>query len=710
MNHVLAKSVAADEEHVSTEGLSGTERSLVEQQNSLLDTVKENGDPLCFLIAKTRWLLLELNRTDHAKRVGIARDKQRVLEDPEGHSFCETYSKIYRHWESVGVPEETLKRFLQLLIEREYERRGQIPMMEKDDQEDEEHVQYTIHDVYRIWRYQCGGKKFEHASMAAGKKTRLTNNLLRMRRERTFPSYNEVREIGGVLKRDVEQAEKVWLRDRQEQLQKRGIAVAYARFLALIEVRKVSPLFVESLVSEFNIPRDLARAIATCKPVTFEKIKDVAKQFLNKTEFDEIKQGWVCETETIERETFRTAFTRIRDAAGLNNHLIAEALQIKVPEYRGKSKTGQRSEGFKPSHVVRGTYKDTCFSTLAPAGALVEIVARPDVMCEIEGVQMGEREYLRRLFCLDRVAMHQRKGSAIGAVELRQAREFWGVGTDHLIGIGGLSYRDLLLVEKGTKPVPKRVMDALVRRTITIGQRRATTARKCREALDEERMRKQNANPRSVEEFVEVLAGRVGGQVKVITMNAPNKDEGERAYICLLSFQAIGVRKGKQVLPWPVMKKIVRCCGAEVLPELEQDWFVHYPHQLHSRDGRSIKGPLARGVLTAVGHHIKELNELVPLMSLSPSAIYKPVQQLEKGKFPEWPYISRMLAAIGMGVHDPIYRYLNILHQNRGKVPQSLSVWKREICKRGLDPKEYEYKLGLRDDERQLMTSPRKHA
>lgn len=504
--------------------------------------------------------------------------------------------------------------------------------------------------------------------------------------------------LGRLLKRDVKEAEAIWHRDRQQHLEQRGIATAYARFLRLIEVRKVSPLMMEALHDAFGITHGLARKLANCKPVAFDEVKGIAKNFLNKQEFDDIESTWVYEKEAIEREGFPDAFVRVRDEVGITNNDIVEALQVKPSAYRGKKE--RRPEGFKPSHVVRGTYQYVSFSPLAPAGALVEIIARPDVECTIDDEQMNERRYLRELFMRDRAAHYQRRGSRVAEPELRLTREFWGVEPKLLKGIGGLSGEEILRVEMGDKTASPKIINRLLCRAETLGKARAQAAKQCREAIVEDRTKKANATPRSMEEFVEVLCDRVGGWGKVIQMNLPDPDSDEKAHIGALTFQAIGVGKGKHVPPWPVVEKIVRRCGADVHPELEEDWYEKYPQQLRTGDGKKIKTPLARGIMTAIGHHVAERKDIAAALGMNPQVVTKPILQLSQGIFPEWRFLSRILSGIGMGIDDPIYRYLQILHSKQGDVRSSLIAWRKEIRRRDLDPKEYEYKLGLRPKER----------
>ena len=103
---------------LSDQGLAGPRLRAVRLNNAALEAVREQEDPLCSLLAETRWLTYQLGRKEYGRRVGIDTHAVQNSETTGTRVEHETHSAILRRWTKDEIAAETRRHLLELLILR----------------------------------------------------------------------------------------------------------------------------------------------------------------------------------------------------------------------------------------------------------------------------------------------------------------------------------------------------------------------------------------------------------------------------------------------------------------------------------------------------------------------------------------------------------------------------------------------------------------
>jgi transcriptional regulator with XRE-family HTH domain len=690
---------------ISLDGVTGHERRTVSVNNAIVEAVREQGNPLCTLLAETRWLILRLTRKQFVTKAKV--DYKAVQNSETAGSRPEeaTYAAIHAYWKKRGIAEEVREQLLDLIIRHRYADTAGPDRSGADASEPP--MGHGMVNLYRRWSIKAGRERFEKAS-------KLTyGGLLQRAYVGMIPDWSEVRTLARKLKEDVDTARELWLTEKRRQLMGRGVAAPLAELLLRLETahdgfRHEAPAIRKHLGCTDKTAQKLFRYDIV--PLT--DIEESARAVIPADEWERFAEEWsAAEGAEAERDTFGKAFVRARDARGLGNRQLAMALDIRPPEDRPDAPAdavSARREGFRPSAAIRSTCDLNSFSRVAPAGVLIGLVGRPDHRIGT----VPEPAYLTRLFC-DQLAEWARKsGSDADASPLRIARALWGVELEQLVG-KGRTKKDLLRIEQGrTDSVPA----ALLRKTELLGQARLEEAQSRLEVL------LSRPYPQTVTECVSTLKGYVGGYTGYQKALAGDVDN----HVGMTAEHLQRIENGKEVPALPTLLRMVTAVmGADAdkllregewqtgspedeahqaLTAMREDWFRKYPDFVEAHPHHPWPHPMARFFAVVFGQHAENIARFreAHIPDVHQSVIARNFIDVNAGKSINWTNLSRYLDAVDMRDTDPRRRYAVALHAAEGDVDKALRTWTALLRtgRNAQDPAAFALQLGLTTKER----------
>lgn len=676
-------------DRVSEEGLRWHQLRNVRRNNAVLERVEESGDELAIELARGRWLNRRMGRKEHAKEVGIHYHAQMNVERAGSFPQHESYSRIYRRWAKCDdISEETLERILDLLIRRDYARRGETL-------KENEELEPCVIDLYKRWSYQVGLDRFEDASKKVNDGDPLTYGTLWQRRAtNTVAEFSEVDGLCKQLSMDEEQARDVWTAERWRQLVSRELPEPYIDFLIRLE-RDRGVRLVASSLRQIEATNDIQKCIARTEFVQFETVSRVIDTLYPPDEIEALKELWE-QCQKGQGETFGQAFERIRDQRGLTNRQLSLALDIQPPELRDKKERG-RIEPYRPSHLIRETCDDPQFSSQAPAGVLVELVA-PTTLKKSEN-DLASNRHLHSLFQRRRESVYRSKGGKMDDPEMRILREYWGIEPSELCQYTkGLNAKQLLEAERGRMHITDSVRQKLMKAIVMHGQMRVEQARERLKAAEDEKV----AIPTGLDDFASCLSKRFGGYGGLRRAIVQYSGEEMREGISVGTLHSIGTGKQHVVPALCTLEKIANAAGIPLPESIKKEWYLQYPDYLYRKKGEPIRDPLARGFETTMAQFCPTLRkfQLSRMAELSYPSISRNFGEMRSGDYPNWSSLGRYLGACDISLKAPLFVYLQSLHGNGGNVKKALDEWRHVAGQRKMNPDLYEYTFGLTEKER----------
>lgn len=631
----------------------------IRANNRSLERVRAIGSPLGRHIAEVRWLTLQLSSKEHAVAAGITPCAQRNVErgSATARSHHDTYERIHTFWEAQCVTQEQRERLLRLFIERQYAVRGEPEIDPKQSRA------LSTFDLYRRWGYMRGHKKlFANVKTGSRRDERFTEGGLWQRRaSQTVPEWEEIERVHRALRLPEEEwrsARDAWLFEKQRQLLGRGIPQAYADALLAIEASGTR-LIASALTERFGVTQDVARALSAGRPVRREEVERIAREVMDAGDYKEWRREWGVISADTPKETLIDTYVRVRNARGLTNEQIARAMMLPSP---------------RPSQHIRRTLEDITASDVAPAGVILGLAAGSDRDGETEEF-VNER--LRMLFLEKRRALLLVAGSTAGKSDLRLLRDYWGIKAKELTSVARMD-RDLIArVEQGKKQVPPQRMQKLLSLVESLGQARLEEARQRLHAHADEREQALAADPISLDAFTDVLTKRVGS---LLALRRLSQNAYVRGGTSVDMLKRIGTGKGQSVPPLCLLRRLLERTGALLTPELEEDWYRHYPECMSKQPGEyPPHTPLGRIIATRIATRWMSLNQFHAEMMkgmIGYSTFIRNVQRINAGKHVPWPMIERCLLPTGITQEDPLYIFTRCLVDEGGDVRAALRAWR----------------------------------
>ncbi len=737
-----------------SKGLGGHALRRVQKLNGTLRAtrrlVKDSGiDPqqsLALLVAETRVLVLRLGRYEFAQLAGMHFHALKNVETPGSQPQHESLSRVYRAWQRLasgdgikkgsGTVAGTARRvlrttvpdpFLNRLIERVGPLRGGqrrrlataadrlldllVPLTDDNGRR----LRNTVEGLYWKWMYQVGREAFEKASRRTNRQRKpLTYGTLWQRREvRMVPDFAEVRIIASALDRDLVEAANVWSQHKTEQLLLRGVAPPLARLIVAVQLEHDGlRMSAASIRKHCGATLKVAQAIKNGQMIAFDEVRQVAAAVIPRRELASFAKQWRAAWQPRE-EDFATAFQRICAENGWNNRMLARLLGVRAPEHRdrrsGATKRATkvaRAEVYRPAAEVRRMYQQNAFSSQVPAAAAIELVANEDATPNERGETQSE--YLKRLFLAGVDQQLRQKGSGAQGSTLRGHRILCGVTPEQLAELSGEDRDELLLIERGLRPIRAATERRLIELIQQVPRRKVDAARA--------ELARLTAAPRTVKQAVTLLTERHGGYIPLARIL--RNDEDRR-----FSFTPERLRRiaaGQEVPPLPLLKSLVTRAGSEVTPELVRDWYVQMPNYLAVHPKLHWQHPLARGFGIVIFERWSSLYQFWKEHfegDFSHSVLTRNFQQMNgHGYDVAWPTVSRYLNAAGVGIDVPRRLFWQRLFDRKDDITRAVQAndraavrtavravlrrWRKDVRATGGEPAVVENRLGLMPDEK----------
>jgi len=456
-----------------------------------------------------------------------------------------------------------------------------------------------------------------------------------------------------------------------------------------------------------------AQAINNGQLVPFDDVRHVVTAVIPRKEISTLTKQWNAAWDRLgTREDFSTAFPRICQENGWNNHMLSTLLHVRPPEERSgpsaakkKRRKIARAESYRPSAEVRRMYQENSFSGQVPAKAAIELVASGAVS---EGSRSeNQKEYLARLFLEGVERRLFQKGSSAHASPLRRHRILCGVMPQQLANVSGYSKSDILLLERGLLEVSVSEERRLLKLIETFPASKISQVRA--------RLAELTAPPSTVIQAVTRLRDRHGGYVPLSRLL---HDEMDRQ-LCLSPAHLKHIEVGEEVPAFPLLKHLVTRGGSQLTKELVRDWYDRMPKYLAENQKLRWRHPLVRGfgiIVFEKWHSLYAFWEEQFKDDFSYSIVTRNFQQLNgRGSDFPWSTVSRYLNAVGVGASDPRRAFLQQLFEHKDQVtnainsdnrPAALTVirqvlkrWRTELRKAHRDPQSVEHTLGLTAEE-----------
>lgn len=677
------------------------ERRITGINKRILQDVRGQRDPVCTLIAETRWGHFRLGRKDFAAETGLHPHAILNVEDAERRPERDTYASIIRYieqraYEIGGKAEKVLlatrNKLLNLLLTRDVGSDG---------------GRQTVYAFYRELQYLVGAEFFEE-------ETGITYGGLWQRRAQGWvPKFKELSDAIDVLKRRVVvrgegevadgerekwassqmvRAKKIWGPEKLRQLLSRGVPEPMAELYVALQCggyRTTGPELHNRLLSrrrvehrdDQRIPLRIAQAIAS---LDFESIRwseiepYIPDDILSRSDRWKLERSWIRAQSAVEqKDTFGEAFSRLRDMRGYTNNKIVRLLGITAKDH-------------KPSAVLRRVLDDEAVTRKAPPAVLAHLVAREE----------SEVQYMIDLWRERQRILLTRAGKHVS--ELKMDRGQWGVSLDELEKATPFMREDIIPVERGRrKPIPPTEED--LRSAIeALGMAKVQAALKHLSLYSE---------PLTVQAAVAFLAEDARGymalhrQVKEYRYPDESPESGQHMLFSPAALKRMAA--GVEVPPLPLLRRMLEAQHTAVTPALHRDWQLRYPEYLQRhglpRVGR-IRQPLVRSLLTVIAEvemnmkqfclHRLEGNEGD---ALSPSLLTREMKQVGKGEKLAWRRIERILLGADTKPDSPRWRFVQHLWNQDGDVDTALWDWQKDVGKNVL--REPEHLPGLTESE-----------
>lgn len=667
--------------------------------DAILERVREDGDPLCVLVAETRWEVFRLGRKDFADAAGVNYKAVQNVETPGTQPQQVTLHRIYHYFvergrEAPGAAEQ----LLDLAVRQRYggDNRQHAPPSTLDVMSGRTPI--TTIQLYQRWIIMKTLAVWEKASGIT------SGGLWQREALRAIPPFQEVQKTHTKLKLptdELELATDVWQHDRFEQLESRTIPKPLAQFLTQLELSAKFPTFtVEAIRGAVGCTYEQAQALHAGYLVPFSVIDEVAQTIIPADDLLAFVEEWEAAHERDrDLRQFGPEFVRIRDIAQVTNRQLAVAMDIRAPEDRGPlpaKKKKKRSESFRPSHLIRETLEGLGNSAQAPAGVLVGLVAAAKPYID-DGLTRQTEDHLHDVYGEHRSRNLLRSGASMHSSPVRLDRDYWGIDRQELADALGVSVEEIETIEQGTE-APTRV----IRMIEKIGQSRVAIARQ--RWVDQF----EPPEPNTVQNLILHLQRKAGSFATVVHTLSNNRSDTRRG----LSVPMLNsFLDGSAVPSWALLKRI--CAQTELLnfPEKEsepadgntintytqlwQDWCVHYADFLRNS---GVTVPLARSLQHLFAQSTESMREFVAQnMAVSYPTQSRILQRIGAGEQVEWTHVSRTLDAAGLSTDSPFYLYIKGLHTS-GKVSEGIHGAQQQYEPQIVDS--HSYSFGLTSNER----------
>jgi len=670
--------------------------------------LREESLAIPLTIVEGRWLIAGLSRKGLEARTHDLLDETlddhavASSESPFGETQHETYSILYRMFLALSEDEGTYDEEARMQLKETAEALLENLVPEQDDYD--RPWAKTIEGLYAKWKYMVGEEAFSAASALTNNDGRpLSYGTLWQRHEsETVPNYFEPQTIASLLELEEGELEisgEIWSEQMAKKLRKQNVPEPVITLIIQLQLQTEGlKLTQESLRKHLDITYEAANNIASARIVPRDQIDDLIDDIIGEEYRESFRLEWDKAYEAEQsQESLSDAFERIRDSHEWNNGMVAKLLHILPPEKRGKKKAN-RTEAYRPSHMIREMYQNATFSNQAPAKVVFDLVASDE---EYEG-DKTEREYLEQLFKQKMNRRFEVDGSDLYNSPLRLHRNYCGTSAEQLASVCDYSANDIMLIERGKKDVSDEEVATLMLLAEEFADARI--------AAVHEEIEEINADPDTVAAVVPQITRRLGG----LAATARGLQDPENQMRSISQDRLRRIRDEGEVPSLPEIRRIVESGNSTVTDKLIADWYEQYPEYM--AEDMQWEHPVARGFAVLVFeeyHSLKEFWSDKFEEDFSHSVLTRNFRQLNgEGHDFEWSTVSRYINARGLGLDDDRRLWLEQMFTVRNEltealneqdaekvcviVQEALDTWRAEAT----DPEQTEHMLGLTKAER----------
>lgn len=681
------------------EDFSGAKQRSVRMNNAILEEVRQQHDVFCTYVAEVRWLIMQLSRGEFADAAEVDETAVRGMETTGSIPTYSTLHRVYTHLDAVEAqyrPHDLAEGFLDVTVRERY---GSSRRMHAPDSsaEQEDKSPLSVTQVYHRWAIMKSLEKVEEASGVQ------SGGIWQREATGVIPDFAEMSGMHKKLRlpeHELSIAGQSWMKDRSKQLLLRDVPAALSDFLTRLEVKGLPSFSAASIRSAVGCNYEQAALLQAGQMVPFDVIQTAAGKLYDGEDFLGFAEAWEMQhAEEAGLPHFGKTFIRIRDQMKVTNRQFAIAMDIRAPEDRGEKKQKkkpERSEAFRPSHLIRETLETAGNSQLAPAGVLVGLLSQ--AASESEEAIADPTDELRTAFTDHRSRGLKRSGASMHSNPLRLARDYWGIERDELAAALKMTPEEILAFEKSDDLLPPRILNALEK----LGEGKLAPAKQRWIEL------MQAPEPTTVQNLLIHLQRKAGSFEALESLLSTNKHESKRG---VSGAGLAAMANGTVVPPWPKLRRMCAQSGLLEFPDadakpmkgedlnthekLRRDWCVKYADALYN-DGKTAV--LARSLHHLYGQHAESLWDFAPNMSVSYPTQTRIMQRLEAEDTVDWMQIGRTLDAAGLSLKSAQYVFRRSLHET-GSIEQALLSARNAVR----SEKAFEgetYRFGLTTQER----------
>jgi transcriptional regulator with XRE-family HTH domain len=527
--------------------------------------------------------ILGMTRLDFARRSGISRGVLRDLELGVHTPIRYTLQRFMDFCERLGVPADQLEE-----LRRLYAGSGE-----------------PLSQFLARLELRAG------SSRTLARRVGLSPTTLWEYRRGRFPlPWDVLVQLCHAAGTDPAAAEPLWLESERGRLYRRGYPEAWAE----LEVLAARAGYAESHLLKLGLKTATCRRLRYLELPPWEDVAAVGQAVCrNEAELAHLKRLWIRDTAEPARQTrdrFGPRLRKLREQKGIERRELADLFEI---------------GGKKPARIIKYIEEDGFYSMQAyPAGLAALLADEP-----------AERDRLLRWWRERREHFHRRRRPET-RIDLRLAREQYGLDLQALAPILGYNPRDYQRIEAGIEPLLESAQVRILGAIYEAGHRRVEALLLRRDARDAQRVAWQA--PPSVPTLIALLSRREGG---LAPLARSLKEAGVKA---ISSPRLRALQAGRDIPPWGTIERIAVACGVSELTEVRRDWEIRFRAQLQAR----CRSPLGVELRFLIGEIAPSLRAFSPRLGLNYSVLVREFQRIDRDEPVKWFHIERIIRAVGL--------------------------------------------------------------
>ncbi len=419
-----------------------------------------------------------------------------------------------------------------------------------------------------------------------------------------------LRRLCAAVDENAEPGEALWHEAERERLGKRGYPPALAEFWVLCAREG----YAERHLLKLGISTATARRMRYLELPAWEAVARAAALLCRDAqELASLRNLWLRgdqQQEHDRRNDFGAGLKKIREAKGISRRELADLFGI---------------GGKKPARIIKYIEEDGFYSAKAYPAGLAAILVE----------DRSERQRLLDSWQRRRQQFHRRRRPEM-RVDLRLARERYGLRLDQMEAILGYTSLEYQRIERGVTPLLETARARILQALENAGE--ARVAALLRERANRETRRYAWQAPPAMPAMVSLLAVREGGLIPLARFLRQAGLKG------LWTGRLRAISQGKETPPWHTVEMIAKACRVTDLSEVRGDWEQRYRLQLQ----RECRSPLGVELQLLIAEVASTLRAFSPRLGFNYSVLVRDLQRINRDRPVKWFHVERILRAAGL--------------------------------------------------------------